>query len=321
MKKNTAASNITYFANTINRIKRSELQCIQVNVGKLCNQACNHCHLNAGPSRKEVMKMSIMNEILNFASGNNFKTLDITGGAPELNPNFRYLVSRGRENFSQILVRTNLTVLLEDGMKEMPKFYRDMRVELVASLPCYLEENVDTQRGKDTYKKSIQALKMLNKAGYGKAGTGLSISLVYNPSGASLPPVQKDLEAAYKEELFQRHGITFNNLYTITNIPIKRFKESLNRSGKLEEYFELLERNFNIDTISELMCRKQINIDYDGKVYDCDFNQAAELPLWQNKTIGDISKDDIREKAITIRRHCMACTAGAGSSCGGVLKT
>jgi len=320
MKNNTTLPSITQLVEMVRKMRRSTLQYIQVNVGKVCNQTCTHCHMNAGPSRKEVMGISVMDEILSFASGNNFKTLDITGGAPELNPNFRYLVKNGRELFTQILVRSNLTVLLGKGMEEMPEFYRDMGVELIASLPCYLEENVDTQRGKDTYSKSIQVLKKLNKIGYGIEGTGLSISLVYNSNGASLPPAQKELEAAYKEEMLQRHGITFNNLYTITNIPIKRFREKLKKSDKLEEYFELLEQNFNIDTVSEFMCRKQINIGYDGKVYDCDFNQAAELPLWQNKTIGDISKEDIREREITTKKHCLACAAGAGSSCGGALK-
>jgi len=290
MKNNTTLPSITQLVEMVRKMRRSTLQYIQVNVGKVCNQTCTHCHMNAGPSRKEVMGISVMDEILSFASGNNFKTLDITGGAPELNPNFRYLVKNGRELFTQILVRSNLTVLLGKGMEEMPEFYRDMGVELIASLPCYLEENVDTQRGKDTYSKSIQVLKKLNKIGYGIEGTGLSISLVYN------------------------------SLYTITNIPIKRFREKLKKSDKLEEYFELLEQNFNIDTVSEFMCRKQINIGYDGKVYDCDFNQAAELPLWQNKTIGDISKEDIREREITTKKHCLACAAGAGSSCGGALK-
>jgi len=306
-------------------VKREVLACVQVNMGKMCNNKCRHCHMAAGPDRKETMRIGTVEKILSFARNNPIETLDITGGAPELNPHFRFLVEEGSKLFSKVIVRTNLTVLLEKGMEDLPDFFKRMGVELVASLPCYLEGNVDAQRGSYTHKKSVAALKLLNEIGYGLGG--LKLNLVYNPGGPSLPPNQAVLEKTYKEELFKRHGIFFNRLYTITNVPISRFKKDLEGKGELGNYLKLLKENFNACTIDGLMCRRQINVAYDGTIYDCDFNQALGMHLLtvdihQSKeplTIQNIDLSTFRETLVLVGKHCLACTAGAGSSCGGSI--
>ncbi len=304
-------------------LSRLDVECVQVNMGLLCNNKCVHCHLEAGPHRTEVMGPEIVEEIIGFIKrSDTVKTLDITGGAPELNPHIKRLINGARQSVSKIIVRTNLTAISELKTKELPAFFKNMKVDLTASLPCYLEENVNNQRGKDVYSRSIKTLMMLNSIGYGLDGSDLVLNLVYNPNAPTLPPPQKELENAYKKELQDRHGVFFNNLYTITNVPIKRFAEYLNRANKLDDYLDLLEQKFNENTLRGLMCRTQINVAYDGKIYDCDFNQALHLNLYNGEdelSIFNIDPVKLRSEPIITKRHCLACTAGSGSSCGGSL--
>ena len=254
------------------------------------------------------------------------ETVDITGGAPELNPHFRYLVERARALGKRVMVRCNLTVLFVDGMADLPEFYRRHDIELVCSLPCYTAENVDQQRGRGVFSQSIDALRMLNALGYGRAGSSLVLNLVYNPLGAFLPPVQAELEARYKSELGEQFGVEFHHLFTITNMPIKRFAEQLDRWGKLDEYLGLLVNHFNPDTVNGLMCRNLVSVGWEGTLYDCDFNQMLELPILDEATNQPLTLSSIRDfDAATGRRirtasHCFGCTAGAGSSCGGALE-
>ena len=302
-------------------LERKRVDTLQINVGKLCNQSCIHCHVDAGPNRREIMTRDTIDRIISFVKEPCIKTIDITGGAPELNPHFKFLVSSLRRLNCHIMVRSNLTVIVENDEEHLPQFYKDNEVELICSLPCYLEENVDKIRGHGVYRKSIEALKMLNDIGYGKEEVNLMLHLVYNPGGASLPPLQKKLEQQYKQELFKRFGIVFNNLFVITNLPINRYKKYLKKIGKYEYYLELLKENFNSDVLEHLMCRTQVSVGWDGRLYDCDFNQMLDLYLKNGKPymVGEVTIQELIGTGIQIGDHCYGCTAGSGSSCIGSL--
>lgn len=307
------------------RLARTSIETVQINVGKLCNQACLHCHVDAGPQRSEIMGRRMVELALEFVRAADARTVDLTGGAPELNPFFRFLVEQLRRDGRHVMDRCNLTVLLEPGQEDLAEFLSSMRVEVIASLPCYLQENVEKQRGRGVYDKSIQGVRRLNECGYGRAGSDLTLNLVYNPVGAHLPPPQPQLEADYKRELGTRFGIDFNHLYTLTNMPISRFAHSLEREGKLTDYMELLANAFNPATLDGLMCRRLISISWDGFLYDCDFNQMLELQLSNGKPfrLGERPAADLvrclAQRDIMVGTHCYGCTAGAGSSCGGAL--
>jgi radical SAM/Cys-rich protein len=306
----------------VQQLRRRELTTLQINVGKLCNQACHHCHVEAGPKRTEIMRAEVAERILALLSAApSIAIVDITGGAPELNANFRGLVTESRRMGKQVIDRCNLTVLFEPGLEEMPQFLAANRSQVTASLPCYTAANVDQQRGKGVFEKSIRALRLLNTIGYGQPGSGLELDLVYNPLGASLPPPQEKLEADYKRELREHFGIEFNRLFTITNMPIKRFAEFLLREGKHESYMGLLANHFNPATVERLMCRELVSVGWDGKLYDCDFNQMLDLETPGRKTIWQIdSFAELAASEIATANHCFGCTAGAGSSCGGSLQ-
>jgi radical SAM/Cys-rich protein len=305
----------------IRALSRKSPRTIQVNVGKLCNQACHHCHVDAGPRRTERMTRATVERVIEvLAASPRVETLDITGGAPELNPNFAMLVERARALGRQVIVRCNLTVTLEPGMEWLVEFYRRATVELVCSLPCYTAENTDRQRGAGVFDKSITALRNLNAAGFGRGE--LRLDLVYNPVGASLPPPQAELEAQYRDELARNFGIVFDRLLTITNMPIARFANQLNATGNHSAYMSLLVNHFNPTTVDALMCRDLVSIGWDGRLYDCDFNQMLEIPRGAKaaSTIWDV--EDVGELAgarIATGSHCFGCTAGAGSSCGGAI--
>jgi len=306
-------------------LKRTALEIVQINVGKLCNQACLHCHVDAGPKRTEIMDRRTAELALDLTRAANAQTVDITGGAPELNASFRFLVEQTRRDGRHVIDRCNLTVLFEPGQEDLAEFLTEQRVEIIASLPCYSEENVTAQRGQGVYDKSIQALLRFNALGYGQEGSGLLLNLVYNPVGTHLPPPQDQLEADYKRELGQRFGISFNSLYTITNMPIARFAHSLEREGKLAAYMQLLVTSFNPSTLDNLMCRHLVSVSWDGYLFDCDFNQMLNLRLGNGRPLrlGDQSADDLVQQLvgqdIRLDSHCYGCTAGAGSSCGGAL--
>ncbi|NOZ08133.1 MAG: radical SAM/Cys-rich domain protein [FCB group bacterium] len=304
---------------------RRRVSTLQVNLGKLCNQACLHCHVNAGPGRKEIMDKGTIDRLLDLIDASTtLCTVDLTGGAPELNPYFRYFVHELTRLKVKIIDRCNLTVLLEPGQEDTAEFLRDHGVEIYSSMPCYLRENVDAQRGGGVYDKSIKALQQLNDLGFGQPGMGLILNLVYNPGGISLPPDQSKLQKDYKERLYRDWGIEFNELFTITNMPIKRFKKYLEREGLYDKYMGLLEENFNPVAALNVMCREMISVDWRGHIYDCDFNQMLELPVGnQTTTVWEIDGlETLDGYPITCGRHCFGCTAGAGSSCGGevVLK-
>ncbi len=303
---------------------RAETTTLQVNVGKLCNQACHHCHVDAGPKRTEIMPANIARRTMEvLAASPSITTVDITGGAPELNPNFRWLVEESQRLGRHVIDRCNLTVLLEQTHEDLAEFLAIRHVEIVASLPCYTPENVDKQRGRGVFEKSMEALRRLNGLGYGQPGSDLKLNLVYNPVGASLPPQQARLEADYKQRLRENHGIEFHHLLTITNMPIHRFEEELQRQGKHDAYMELLKKNFNPATLPGLMCRSLVSVGYDGKLYDCDFNQMLEMELEQPggaPSVWDIeSFTGWAGRRIATAGHCFGCTAGAGSSCTGAL--
>lgn len=304
-------------------ISRDELTTVQVNLGYLCNQQCLHCHVNAGPNRKELMSRQTMDQVLAFAKQQGATTLDLTGGAPELNPQFVYLVKAAREQGLHVIDRCNLTVLFEEGQDGLADFLAEQQVEIVASMPCYLQENVDDQRGKGVFQSSIAALKILNGLGYGVEGSGLSLNFVYNPAGAVLPPAQVELRSAYQEEMWQRHEILFNKLYTLVNMPIKRFGSMLASKGELESYMALLKASYSEGNLSAVMCRSLVSVDWQGFLYDCDFNQMLQLPLLdENKQPAQLSSVmdmDFVGQPIVVRNHCFGCTAGQGSSCGGAL--
>ncbi|HEV7674723.1 MAG TPA: arsenosugar biosynthesis radical SAM (seleno)protein ArsS [Candidatus Angelobacter sp.] len=303
-------------------LQRREVTTLQINVGKLCNQACHHCHVEAGPRRTEIMPANVAEHIMKLlAATPSIQTVDITGGAPELNANFRALVSEARRIEKHVIDRCNLTVLFEPEQETLAEFLAAHYVEITASLPCYTESNVDQQRGKGAFEKSIRALRLLNAIGYGEPGSGLALNLVYNPLGDSLPPPQEKLEADYKRELRDNFGIEFNRLFTITNMPIKRFAEYLLREGRHESYMALLANHFNPATVDKLMCRDLVSIGWDGKIYDCDFNQMLDLETPDGKTIWEIdSFAEFAKSPIATDSHCFGCTAGAGSSCGGSLQ-
>jgi len=301
---------------------RERLEILQVNIGKLCNQACQHCHVNAGPWQTEAnMDAAMVDHVLRFAAEADVGTVDVTGGAPELNPEFRRLVRSLREQGRHVIDRCNLTVLFEPGQEDLADFLAEHEVELVCSLPCYLEDNVDTQRGDGVFQKSIAALKLLNARGYGEGGD-LTLTLVYNPVGAHLPPDQAKLEADYARELGERYGVTFDQLFTITNMPIQRFASDLRRQGRLDEYMDLLAHAYNPAAARGVMCRSLVSIGWDGAVYDCDFNQMLQLELRDQGAplnLATLRPEDVLGRRVIVDDHCYGCTAGAGSSCGGTL--
>jgi radical SAM/Cys-rich protein len=304
---------------------RDAVKTLQINVGKLCNQACQHCHVDAGPNRAEIMPARVADRVIELlAASPSIETVDITGGAPELNPNFRRLVGAARRLGRHVIDRCNLTVLFETGMEDLPDFLAANRVEITASLPCYTEGNVDQQRGRGAFEKSIRALRLLNGLGYGQPGSELPLNLVYNPLGPSLPPAQEALEAEYKKHLREEFGVKFHRLFTLTNMPISRFAAFLRNTGKYDSYARLLANNFNANTVSGLMCRSLVSVGWDGKLYDCDFNQMLEIPAANETspiTIWNISDlNGWRGRAIATARHCFGCTAGTGSSCLGALQ-
>lgn len=310
-------------------IHRDKTQILQVNLGYLCNLSCTHCHVNAGPKRTELMSKETINDVLAYIDTHAIHTLDLTGGAPEMNPHFRYLVIEARKRGVKVIDRCNLTILQEPDYEDMAQFLVDHQVDVVASLPCYSEQNVNEQRGKGVFQESIDALQKLNALGYGTRKE-LILDLVYNPNGAFLPPNQHALEQEYKTRLFDEHGIVFNQLYTITNMPISRFGGMLLAKGLYDGYIALLKDNFSHSNVDGVMCKSLISIDWQGYVYDCDFNQMLDMPLshQQSHYIGsDKAKQHIRDlrdmnlqgESIVIGDHCYGCTAGQGSSCSGAL--
>ena len=308
--------------NGVGPLLREETTTLQVNVGKRCNQACHHCHVDASPKRTEIMRLRVAERVLEIlAKSPSVRIVDITGGAPELNPCFRLLVTESRRLGRHVIDRCNLTILFEPGMEDLAGFLAENEVEIVASLPCYTAANVDQQRGHGVFEKSIDALRELNRIGYGLPGSPAALNLVYNPLGAFLPPPQERLEADYKRELRSQFGIEFHRLYTLTNMPIQRFAEFLDQNGKYEEYMALLVNHFNPGTVSALMCRSLVSVGWNGQLYDCDFNQMLEIGLGSGpQTIWDIdSVSGLAGHPINTASHCFGCTAGAGSSCGGAL--
>lgn len=303
-------------------LRAEDIQTLQVNVGKLCNQTCHHCHVDAGPIRTEIMTLETVESILRVLRDHpEISTVDVTGGAPEMNPHFEYLVKESRALGRHIIDRCNLTVFFVKGKGHLPEFLAGHQVEIVASLPCYSAGNVDQQRGQGVFDRSIRALQQLNSLGYGKEGTGLVLNLVYNPLGPTLPPPQEDLERDFKEELNKQFGISFNQLFTITNMPISRFLDDLRSSGQEDSYLTLLRDNFNPTSANNVMCRNLLSVSWDGRLYDCDFNQMLELPVRNGlpQTIADFKGRAFKTREIVTREHCFGCTAGAGSSCGGAL--
>ena len=301
-------------------LSRGRLETLQVNLGYKCNQSCVHCHVNAGPSRTEMMSPDTISEVRRFLTEQKPKTLDITGGAPELHPQFRELVARARQLGLHVIDRCNLTILEEPGQDDLALFLGENRVEIIASLPCYTEELVERQRGKGVYQTSIRALKKLNALGYGRE---LALNLVYNPQGPSLPPAQAKLEADYKRILGEQHGIVFNKLYTIANMPIQRFGSMLVSKGNFGAYMELLHASHRDENLASVMCRSLVSVDWQGYVYDCDFNQMLGLPLVidgrRRVRLTELIGRDLADNPIAVRDHCFGCTAGQGSSCGGAL--
>jgi len=304
-------------------IRRSTLEKLQVNLGYLCNLSCVHCHVNAGPRRTELMDLATIDLVINFLKTQGIRELDLTGGAPEMNPHFKYLVTEARKLGVNVVDRCNLTILLEEGYEDVATFLAEQGVEITASLPCYAEQNVDKQRGKGVYQDSIEALKMLNQLGYGKADTGLKLNLVFNPSGTNLPPAQEALKVDYQRELKQRHDIEFNDLFVITNMPISRFGSMLLSKGLFDEYMTLLKDNYAEHNLSTLMCRSLVSVDWQGYVYDCDFNQMLHLPMIASDKpkphLSDLMAGGLDGQDVRVADHCYGCTAGQGSSCGGAL--
>ena len=299
----------------------TSLDVLQVNVGRVCNQTCRHCHVDAGPDRREIMPREVMRACLDALQRHPFSTLDITGGAPEMNPHFRWLVEQARPLVGRIIDRCNLTILLAPGFDDLPEFLAEHRVEIVASLPCYLEQNVDAQRGDGVFVKSLEALRRLNSLGYGQPGSGLILNLVYNPLGPSLPPDQRTLSAAYHRELAARYGIVFHELFALANLPISRFLDDLLQSGRLDEYQQKLIDAFNPAAATGVMCRNTLSVDWQGRLFDCDFNQMLDLELEATapRTIFEFAAAALTNRRIVTGRHCFGCTAGAGSSCQGAI--
>ena len=303
-------------------LQRSRLDTLQVNLGYRCNQTCLHCHVNAGPNRTEMMDEATLALIPQVLNGRGITTLDLTGGAPELHTGFRPLVQQARALGVRVIDRCNLTILLEPGHEDLAAFLAEQRVEVVASLPCYQSDNVDRQRGDGVFEKSIAALQRLNALGYGVHGSGLQLNLVYNPQGASLPPNQQTLQADYQRELQQHHGVVFNNLLALTNMPIQRFGSTLVSKGTFDTYMALLQSSFRPENLEGVMCRSLVSVDWQGWLYDCDFNQQLDLPLGNSgvrRHLRDLLARDLQDSHIRVAGHCFGCTAGQGSSCGGAL--
>lgn len=302
-------------------ITRRHMETLQVNLGYRCNQSCLHCHVNAGPHRTEMMDKDTLQLILPVMRAHNFATLDLTGGAPEMHDGFRELVSSATGAGFHVIDRCNLTILFEPGQQDLAEFLADEGVEIVASLPCYTLENVDQQRGKGVFDKSIAGLQKLNALGYAKPGTGLKLNLVYNPQGAQLPPNQQMLEAVYKRELRENFAIEFSNLLVLANMPVKRFGSTLLSKGGFYDYMELLKANYSDDNLDQVMCRSMVSVDWQGHLYDCDFNQQLGLKLEGSTPthLKHLLNKTLQGKVIRVADHCFGCTAGQGSSCGGAL--
>ena len=304
-------------------LRRSRLTTLQVNLGYRCNQSCLHCHVNAGPRRTEQMSARTAGQVVDFIGASGVEVLDLTGGAPELNPNFRFMVDAAVDRGVRVIDRCNLTILFEPGQEDLAEFLASRRVGVVASLPCYLDENVDRQRGKGVFDASIEGLRRLNALGYGGEDTDLSLDLVFNPQGPVLPPAQAELERTYKTELGRQFGVRFNRLLTLANMPIGRFGSTLISKGRFVEYLDVLREAHVESNVEHVMCRHTVSIDWQGYAYDCDFNQMLGLPMRLNGSprvhVTDLVSADIDGRPIAIRDHCFGCTAGQGSSCGGAL--
>jgi radical SAM/Cys-rich protein len=300
-------------------LQRAKLRTLQVNLGYTCNQACSHCHVDAGPWRKEQMEASTLALIPQVLRAQRLQTLDLTGGAPELHPQFRSLVQKARSMGVEVLDRCNLTILLEEGQEDLAVFLASQEVTILASLPCYVAANVDRQRGAGVFARSLEGLRRLNQQGYGQTGSGLELHLVFNPLGPTLPPEQQGLQTAYKEALAQ-HGVVFNGLKVMSNMPIQRFAEHLAREGSLEAYKDLLRTNHVAKNLDHVMCRSLISVDWQGRLYDCDFNQMLGLKSPLGGHLRDLLETDCTMAPIQVAEHCFGCTAGYGSSCGGALQ-
>lgn len=319
----TGVENIKTFAGQIKEMNSyplmtSTITTMQINLGKVCNQKCKHCHVDAGPDRTESMTQATMKECLKVLAENDIKTLDITGGAPEMNPNLPWLITEAGKLSCHIMVRSNLTVLDLPPYAHLPEFFAKNNIEIVSSLPYYSEPDTDRQRGSGVFATSIKILRRLNELGYGQEGSPLQLNLVYNPGGAFLPPSQGAIEADFRRSLLNQYGIRFNKLFTITNVPVGRFLTFLHESGNLSRYMQRLANSFNPATVEAVMCRSQISVGWDGQVYDCDFNQMLGLSCTPNH-IREFTPETLREREIIVHNHCYACTAGAGSSCGGAV--
>lgn len=302
------------------RVCRKPLEILQINLGYLCNLSCVHCHVNAGPKRTELMSAETLEQVLAFAAAANIDSLDLTGGAPEMHPQFRYLVNRATEQGIKVIDRCNLTILQEPGYTGMAEFLAEQQVEIVASLPCYLEENVDKQRGKGVFKASLTALQRLNQLGYGQEHSPLQLNLVFNPQDAVLPPNQHNLQQAYKQHLQQEYGIVFNRLFVIANMPIQRFGSMLVSQGRFDGYIQLLRQHHQQENLAGLMCLNTVSIDWQGYAYDCDFNQMLNMPLGNTRRhISGLLAESLNNTPVATADHCYGCTAGQGSSCGGAL--
>lgn len=310
-------------------VNRAQLEILQLNLGYLCNLSCTHCHVNAGPKRTELMDAETVDLVIQVLDRLGVSTLDLTGGAPEMNPEFRRLVKAGRERGVKVIDRCNLTILNEPGYEWLAEFLAENTVDVVASLPCYTQDNVDSQRGKGVFESSIEGLLKLNALGYGKPGSELVLDLVYNPGGAFLPPNQVTLQQDYKEKLRDAHDVEFNQLLTLTNMPISRFGSMLLSKGMFDDYMQLLRDNYEPSNLKGLMCRNTISVDWQGHLYDCDFNQMLELPMQHfadeaesedtHPHLADLLKWSASKKPVVVADHCFGCTAGQGSSCGGAL--
>jgi len=319
-------TDITPFSDVLKKsslfpLRSENIDVLQVNLGKMCNQVCSHCHVDAGPDRKEIMTRQTMQLCLNAIESSNCSIVDLTGGAPEMNPEFRWFVAQLSQKGKKVIVRCNLTIIVANKKyHDLPEFFKKHKVEVVSSLPCYTSSNTDAQRGKGVFDKSIKALQMLNNVGYGMEGSGLILNLVYNPGGAFLPPVQSLLEQDYKKELSENFNIHFNSLFAITNVPISRFLDYLVKSNKYEEYMETLLNSFNPEAAANVMCKNTISVGWDGYLYDCDFNQILELKVGTKaQHLSEFNFNELNKRNIIINQHCFACTAGAGSSCAGTI--
>jgi len=304
-------------------LQRGKLDTLQVNLGYLCNQSCVHCHVNAGPRRTELMNLDNVNTVLAYLDAHSVAVLDVTGGAPEMNPLFRYLITEARARDVAVIDRCNLTILLEEGYEYLAEFLAEQGVIVTASLPCYTQDKVDSQRGKGVYEQSIDALLRLNELGYAQESSDLILNLVYNPDGPFLPPAQEQLQLDYKKELAERHGIQFNELFVITNMPISRFGSTLISKGQFHDYMQTLRNSYLEENLETVMCRNLLSVDWQGYVYDCDFNQMLNIPIISSDRsrthLSQLLETDLDGQAISVAAHCYGCTAGEGSSCAGAL--